>query len=234
MINWSTEIIRFINLTRSDRRASEKYGTDVDNTWTKGPWLTIHEREKEIKKERKEGRKEGFARSIRGQTRSKSRRGWRTKRWNGRELTRYSSQTRTTAWKGRLDRDHSCRRLIRAIFHGKLSTDQRRKMKKVFFLTALTCANIPPIPPSFVALSKLFSKRKRVDRNPFNLLFEFDSKQTFSPHRWAKLEKDLFDAFRFKIRRQVYIGQHSSSSSLHDSRLLGNSINQAAISRDNN
>lgn len=58
MINWSTEIIRFINLTRSDRRASEKYGTDVDNTWTKEPWLTIHEREKEIKKGRKEGRKD--------------------------------------------------------------------------------------------------------------------------------------------------------------------------------
>lgn len=143
------------------------------------------------------------------------------------------SRTRTTAWKGWLDRDHSCRRLIRAIFHGKLSTDQRRKMKKVFFLTAPTCANIPPIPTAIpkvlrrvVALSKSFSKRKHVSILENSIRKRDHCKENCKVARYFR--------FYFKIRRLVNIGRHSSSLSLHDSRLLGNSINQAAISRDNN
>ena len=122
-------------------------------------------RTRERKKERKEGRKEGFARFIRGETWSKSRKGWKDKALE--RLTRYSSQTRTTAWKGWLDRDHSCRRLIRAIFHGKLSTDQRRKMKKVFFLTALTCANIPSIPSRLEATLEIILEKERREERPF-------------------------------------------------------------------
>ena len=132
---------------------------DVNNTWTKG--LT-NERERERKKRRKKGRKDLLVSSEVKLGRKVGKVG-RTKRW----LTRYSSQTRTTAWKGWLDRDHSCRRLIRAIFHGKLSTDQRRKMKKVFFLTALTCANIPSIPSRLEATLEIILEKERREERPF-------------------------------------------------------------------
>lgn len=82
-------------------------------------------------------------------------------------------------------------------------------------------------------------------RRALEIILEKETRrsQSFQSSLRIRLETDLLPSslgkigersFRFKIRRQVYIGQHSSSSSLHDSRLLGNSINQAAISRDNN
>ena len=141
-------------------------------------------------------------------------------------LTRYSSQTRTTAWKEWLDRDHSCRRLIRAIFHGKLSTDQRRKMKKVFFLTALTCANIPSIPSRLEATLEIILEKERREERPF--------RSSLSHLIEENRRKSFFDFILKFTATSLQYGQHSSSLSLHDSRLLGNSINQAAISRDNN
>lgn len=71
--------------------------------------------------------------------------------------------------------------------------------------------------------SRNYSRKGEARRTPFSI-FSVSSD-------WGKSKRKSFFDFILKFTAtSLQYGQHSSSLSLHDSRLLGNSINQAAIS----